>query len=58
MLQLGVKRGGNMECNTKECIRPAKYMIIVNREAQRYCLGCITKIKNRSSASDLIENVS
>ena len=46
-----------MECNTENCIRTARYMIIVNREAQRYCLPCVTKIKNRSSASDILEDV-
>ena len=35
-----------MSCNTQDCIREAKYMIIENRQTHRYCLICITKIKN------------
>ena len=42
-----------MSCNTQDCIRKAKYMIIENRQIHRYCLICITKIKNGSKAESL-----
>jgi hypothetical protein len=46
-----------MECHTLGCIKPAKYMIIEDKEVHRYCISCIQKIKYRSMASDLVENV-
>ena len=42
-----------MNCHTENCIRRAKYMIIEDRQIHRYCLTCITKIKNGSKAKSL-----
>ena len=56
MIQLR-KKAGIMECNTLGCIKPAKYMIIQDKETVRYCISCIRNMQNRSMASDVKENV-
>lgn len=42
-----------MSCHTNNCLNIAKYMILEDKQTHRYCLICITKIKNGSKAESL-----